>query len=459
MTAANGGQWSPLPTQNQQQSPFSSTPRTVYPSSTQATPRPMVSRNTSMFTLPSPSPQAHAQALQRAHSLQSPQSPGWGPGLSQAQSPVQQQGMLTPLLPQHQQQIPVTVGGGTAASADYRFSPRRKRLSMTDAPNTPRRIRRRLFFADRSDEPEAPEDMERHKAVQQEAVDSALTIIREAVEVGDAHIDLSDLQLEQVPDELAELKDLVVLAPSHTMVTALQLTLGANRLKHFPLAVCELTNLTTLILSHNRIAYLPPEIGALANLRELSVAHNCLRVLPLELTRLTQLQTLSAFPNPFATPPHADATHQPIETVLRRHLLPTKHNLWPFAVDAPDMGVPRLADLAARQLSRDDLIALKYRLAQCLDTTARPALGRIVGPAIEHTAGSGVLSALRAHHLVVPVGHECTHCHRWILVPVVEVILWAPLSLLSRPAPFKAQLCCRNCLYSDRFAEILTKPT
>ncbi|KAI9505727.1 leucine rich repeat protein, partial [Coemansia spiralis] len=125
----------------------------------------------------------------------------------------------------------------------------------------------------------------------------ALAIIREAVEVGDAHIDLSDLQLEQVPDELAELKDLVVLAPSQTLVTDLQLTLSANRLQHFPLAVCELTNLTTLILSHNRIVHLPPEIGNLASLRELSVAHNRLRVLPLELTRLTCLQTLSVFPN------------------------------------------------------------------------------------------------------------------------------------------------------------------
>ncbi|KAJ1796100.1 hypothetical protein LPJ59_003953, partial [Coemansia sp. RSA 2399] len=75
MTLANGGQWSPLSAQhqqNQQQSQFPSTPRTVYPNSTQATPRPMVVRNTSMFALPNTSPQTYAQSLQRAHSLQSP---------------------------------------------------------------------------------------------------------------------------------------------------------------------------------------------------------------------------------------------------------------------------------------------------------------------------------------------------------------------------------------------------
>ncbi|KAJ2555907.1 hypothetical protein EV175_002158 [Coemansia sp. RSA 1933] len=428
----------------------------------------MVSRNTSMFVLPETSPQAHIQSLQRAHSLQSPQTPDWGPqGFSPAQSPAHQgigTGMFTPQLShqqyQHHQQIPVTVGGATVTSADYRFSPHRKRLSMTDTSNTPRRIRRRLFFADRSDEPEAPEDMERHKAMQREAVESALAIIRESVEVGDTHVDLSDLLLEQVPDELAELKDLVVLAPSHTMVTALQLTLSANRLKHFPLAVCELTNLTTLIMSHNKIAYIPPEIGALVNLRELSVAHNCLHVLPLEITKLTHLQTLSVFPNPFATPPNPDAVvKQPIEVILRHQYLPVKQELWPFVVSAPDAGVPRLSDLAARQLSREELIDLKYRLSQCLDSTARPALGRIVGPAIEHNAGSGVLSALRAHHLVVPDSHECAHCRRWILVPVVEVVVWAPLSLLSRSVPFKARLCSRNCLYSTGFADILRKPT
>ncbi|KAJ2662913.1 hypothetical protein IWW48_001621 [Coemansia sp. RSA 1200] len=416
-----------------------------------------------MFVLPSPTPQTHAQTLQRAHSLQSPQSPGWGPESHQTQSSVLQAigaGMSTPPHPHnhHQnQQIPFTVGGATAASVNYRFSPRRKRLSMTDTPNTPRRIRRRLFFADRSDDPEAPEDMERHRIAQREATDSALAIIREAVEVGDAHIDLSDLQLQQVPDELAELKDLVVLAPSHTMVTALQLTLGTNSLTHFPLAVCELTNLTTLILSHNRIAHLPPEIGALVNLRELSIAHNCLRVLPLEITRLSQLQTFSAFPNPFEPPPRVGAQYQPIEAALRRRL-PVKPDLWPFAVDAPTAGVPRLADLAARQLSRDQLIALKHRLSQCLDPSARPALGRVVGPAVEHVAGSSVLSALCTHHLVVSSGHECAHCHRWTLVPVIEVVVWAPLSLLSRPAPFKAQLCSRTCLYSDKFAEILRMP-
>ncbi|KAI8325454.1 hypothetical protein GQ54DRAFT_254784, partial [Martensiomyces pterosporus] len=125
--------------------------------------------------------------------------------------------------------------------------------------------------------------------VYHEADEAALNIIREAVDLGNSHIDLSDLQLESVPDELAELKDLVVLTPGHVLATDLQLMLGTNRLRHFPLAVCELTNLTTLIISHNRIAHLPPEIGNLANLRELSVAHNRLRVLPLEVTRLKNL--------------------------------------------------------------------------------------------------------------------------------------------------------------------------
>ncbi|KAJ2678383.1 hypothetical protein GGI25_002368 [Coemansia spiralis] len=450
---ANSSHWSPPPPPQQHQNSQHSQhnhyqsphPPLVAPS--HPIPRPLAARNSSMFTLPDAQQQeAQSLVLQRAHSLQSPQQQQQQPSSRLASTHA------SPLQPQSpRQQIP-------PHTADYHFSPRRKRVpGAADSPGTPRRIRRRLFFADQSDGPEAPEDRERHRAVEREATQSALAIIREAVEVGDAHIDLSDLQLEQVPDELAELKDLVVLAPSQTLVTDLQLTLSANRLQHFPLAVCELTNLTTLILSHNRIVHLPPEIGNLASLRELSVAHNRLRVLPLELTRLTCLQTLSVFPNPFIDPPAANAPKEAAEAALRRLLPSAQESLRPFSVATRNSGIPRLVDLAARGVSREQLVALKHRLAQCLGSS-QPALGRIVGPAIEPTEESSVLTALRTHHLAVPTGHECAHCSRWFLLPAAEITVWAPFSLLARPAPFKARLCSRNCLFSDKLAAILAKP-
>ncbi|KAJ2715841.1 hypothetical protein H4R19_000975 [Coemansia spiralis] len=318
-------------------------------------------------------------------------------------------------------------------------------------------MRRRLFFADDSDSAAAPEG---HEGWRRAAGGTALAIIREAVEAGDAHVDLSDLNLDAVPDELAELKDLVVLTPSNKLVTDLQLALGTNSLRHFPLAVCELSNLTTLILSHNRIAHLPPEIGNLVNLREFSVAHNRLRSLPLEVTRLTRLHTLTVFPNPFAVPPPLPSDGDslpPGEAALRRSL--TLHApLRPFRLVLHGAGLPRLADLAARRLPRAQLAALKHRLVQCVGAGPQSlVLGRIVGPAVEPAAGPGIVAALAAQHLAVPVGHRCAACDRWFLMPAAELTVWTRLSLLPRPAPFLVRLCCRSCLHSAHTTELLAE--
>ncbi|KAJ1960150.1 hypothetical protein GGI12_003960 [Dipsacomyces acuminosporus] len=426
----------------------------------------MVSRNASMMDYPSRSPEAHRRVFRRTHSLQSPDNAiGDASGLHTIPN-----GTLYYNSNHHHHQHlpqsplpPIPLGMGSPPNADrYHFSPRRKRLSM-DSPSTPRRIRRRLFFEDRSDGPEAPEDKERKMHLYHEADETALSIIREAVELGNSHIDLSDLQLESVPDELAELKDLVVLTPGHVLVSDLQLMLSTNRLRYFPMAVCELTNLTTLIISHNRITHLPPEIGNLVSLRELSVAHNRLRVLPLEITKLNKLITLSVFPNPFADPPaSAPATanrqqgvvDKAFRSFLSQQLKLNPADLRQFSVSVLS-SVPRLADFAARKLPRQQLITLKHSLAQCLES-ARPTLGRIVGPAME-TSDNCVSVALKAQHLVLPAGHECAACSQWFLSPSAELLVWATFTLIPRPVPFKARLCSRSCLYTANLAELLVR--
>ncbi|KAJ2722031.1 hypothetical protein GGI07_003565 [Coemansia sp. Benny D115] len=428
-------------------------------------PQPLVARNGSMMGLPSRSPEAHRhQMLRRAHSQQqqqqqqvhwvtdtstTPRHPRLGsPTYAFSGSPP---ASLRNALGSHSHYSPAHMHAASPHSAlrsQHQSPLGRKRLSggggvSGEQPATPRRIRRRLFFEDDS----AASDAERRR----EAGSAALAIIRDAVEVGDGHIDLSDLGLDSVPDELAELKDLVVLTPSHTMASDLQLSLSTNRLAHFPMAVCELSNLTTLILSNNRITLLPPEIANLRALRELSVAHNQLRSLPIELTRLALLQTLTVFPNPFASPPPpSEPSPKDANGALQT---------WPHALALTSAGVPRLSDLAARRLSRVELAALKQRLAQCLGILApSPALGRIVGPALEPEDGS-VLAALRAQHLAVPEGHLCAACGQWFLLPAAEVTVWAPMPpLLTRPVPFRIRLCSRNCVDTPVIASVLRKP-
>ncbi|KAJ1835911.1 hypothetical protein LPJ63_000706 [Coemansia sp. RSA 2711] len=380
-----------------------------------------------MSRAPPQTPPRRAALGARADSL-GPRTNSLGPRADSLGSPSRSPDVHRRLQRAHSQQ-----------AGDYHFSPRRKRPD--DSPVSPRRMRRRLLFGDGA------------RTDRRAAWAAALAVIREAVEGGDAHVDLSDLDLDAVPDELAELKDLVVLAPSHALVSDLQLTLSANALEHFPLAVCELANLTTLLLPHNRIAHVPPDIGNLRALRELSLADNRLRELPAELAALPRLLRLSVFPNPFDAAPAAVANDVLAQRLRAAH---AGRALWPFRVRARDGGVPRLADLAARRLPRAELAALKQRLAQCVGDAA-PPLGRIVGPAVE-PADSSVLAALRAQHLALARGPGCAACGRWFLAAPVELTVWAPLAGLARAAPFRLRLCSRPCLYASQLAAVLASP-
>ncbi|KAF2237682.1 outer arm dynein light chain 1 [Viridothelium virens] len=134
------------------------------------------------------------------------------------------------------------------------------------------------------------------------------------VEHNSEMIDLSDLELESVPDELLEpLQQIIKLpraedrAPSpelyRSLAPALQLYLSANRLRSIPSAILNLEHLTVLSLRGNKLVELPGSIGRLRNLVSLNVANNLLRWLPFELLDLLRdpgkLTHLYLYPNPF----------------------------------------------------------------------------------------------------------------------------------------------------------------
>ncbi|KAJ1955859.1 hypothetical protein EC988_001657 [Linderina pennispora] len=145
-----------------------------------------------------------------------------------------------------------------------------------------------------------------------------------------------------------------------------------------------------------------------------------------------------------------------MEAALRRVLAGVRSELLRQFMVVSHSSVPRLADLAARHLTRAELKTYKHNLALCLED-ARPPIGRIVGPAVE-TSGNCVSAALKAQHLELPIGHQCAVCNQWFLLPTVEVLVWATMPLLQhRIIPFKVRLCSRNCLFTDTFVNILTK--
>ncbi|KAL9096108.1 MAG: hypothetical protein Q9165_001631 [Trypethelium subeluteriae] len=127
-------------------------------------------------------------------------------------------------------------------------------------------------------------------------------------------IDLSDLELESIPNELLEpLQQIIKIpraedrAPSpefyDSFAPALQLYLSANRLRSIPSAILDLEHLTVLSLRGNKLVELPGSIGRLRNLVSLNVANNLLRWLPFELLDLLRergkLKYLFLYPNAF----------------------------------------------------------------------------------------------------------------------------------------------------------------
>ena len=151
-----------------------------------------------------------------------------------------------------------------------------------------------------------------------------IQIIEQAARDGVEELDISGMELTQLPAEigkLSKLKKLILgkwdeensewvgnslssLPPEIVQLTNLTtLHLEANQLSSLPPEIVQLTNLTTLHLSYNKLSSLPPEIGQLTNLTTLHLNLNKLSSLPPEIGQLTNLTTLHLRGNSLPIPP------------------------------------------------------------------------------------------------------------------------------------------------------------
>ncbi|KAF9964643.1 hypothetical protein BGZ70_006159 [Mortierella alpina] len=136
-------------------------------------------------------------------------------------------------------------------------------------------------------------------------------LIQEAVEDGVGELDLSYLELTDLPSDICDLNFAIVYNERGSFSLSknrLKLFLSCNRFSTIPMDVFTLHNLSVLSLRNNSIEVIPPEIGLLHNLVELSLGGNQLKVLPSQISLLPKLQILTVHPNPLLEPPEAALT-------------------------------------------------------------------------------------------------------------------------------------------------------
>ena len=118
-----------------------------------------------------------------------------------------------------------------------------------------------------------------------EAYYRALEIIEEAKKNNAIELDLSKMQLRELPAEIGQLSNLT------------KLNLSRNYLSCLPKEIGQLSNLTSLELSYTSLKDLPKEIGQLFNLISLDLSYNLLKGLPKEIVRLSSLKQLYLYSN------------------------------------------------------------------------------------------------------------------------------------------------------------------
>ncbi|KAL2195986.1 RAM signaling pathway protein-domain-containing protein [Corynascus similis CBS 632.67] len=129
-------------------------------------------------------------------------------------------------------------------------------------------------------------------------------------------IDLSRKKIQTLPEEIVDvIKDeLERLALSHNYIqtfptrfsecTSLRyLNVRQNRIKEFPLALCDLKSLEILDLGRNLLQVLPPEIVKLSSLKVLSIFKNKVTHLPHCLADMPSLSMIKLEGNPLKYPP------------------------------------------------------------------------------------------------------------------------------------------------------------
>ncbi|ELS00329.1 small GTP-binding protein domain protein [Xenococcus sp. PCC 7305] len=172
--------------------------------------------------------------------------------------------------------------------------------------------------------------------------DKALKKIEQAAKEQEGVLDLSRMELTELPPEIGQISNLE------------GLDLSNNSLSSLPPEIGQISNLTALYLSNNSLSSLPPEIGQLSNLTELYLLNNSLSSLPPEIVQLSNLTILDLNNNFLSSLPPE------IIQLSNLTILDLNNN---FLSSLPP-GIVRLSNLTELFLSNNSLSNLPPEISQ-----------------------------------------------------------------------------------------------
>ena len=119
--------------------------------------------------------------------------------------------------------------------------------------------------------------------------EEAVRRIDQAAEEKLTQLDLSGLDLEELPGEIGKCTQLETLLLGEKFYEEKR-ELVRNKLTEFPDAVLQLTNLKILNLSENQITSIPEAVGQLSNLTKLDLSENQISSIPEALRQMPNLK-------------------------------------------------------------------------------------------------------------------------------------------------------------------------
>lgn len=157
--------------------------------------------------------------------------------------------------------------------------------------------------------------MEKQKPIPN--IEEAKRKIKEVKENQLKELNLSGLNLTEIPAEVFDLKDLTLLE------------LSQNQLTQLPKEIWKLKNLQALDLNHNQLTQLPKEIWKLKNLIILFLQYNQLTDLPKEIATLEYFRVLNLEGNDNLVSPPPSVVRKGIKAILNYlKALDEKINAW-----------------------------------------------------------------------------------------------------------------------------------